>query len=1124
MLRQRVKNALGIEEDRNLNDTRARVRQASKQMACHSPGGVALISAAIIAMLLFGATPALAAAGPAWAVHSVAQPTNFSLADGALCEPGDEPAWDCDEYMVSVENVGTARASGTVTIRDTLPPGITGGNEQSKTEEWEPGGFEHEGVVVCPDQGAVLVCTYEGAVAPGGVIVIPVIVNVTAGAPALVTNVVQVQGGGAPPARSAPPSTVANTVGSPTPAFGIQDFATEMLGAGGEPYSQAGGHPATMTTTFDLNTVFFHEARKVVNHEHPMEVQSPKTQVVDLPPGLVGDPLVTERCPAVALTSIREHPEKCAHARVGVATVESNGGELQSASVYNIIPEAGYPAEFAFEVFKEEIVLLLRLLPSAGGYVLSAAVPFTPRVTLFDIGTVSVTFFGDPIEAEGRGSGEMFFTDPDDCAAGPLSTRLELDSWLDPGDWQSAEPPLFEAGGGRGVVGCGSLRFGPSVGVSLGGVGVDSPAGLDSVVRVPQSPDTAGESATPDVKGVVLSLPAGVSLSPGAANGLVACQASGPEGIELGSGDRFASENRVEEGEVLGSDGLVHAAAGHCPAASQVGEVEVETPLLAAHTLKGHLFLAAPGCGGAGQQECTEASASDGELYGLFLEVAGAGVVVKERLDVSVNPASGQITTVVRELPQFPFSEVRVLTDGGPRAPLSSPQSCGVFTASAVLTPWSSPYTPDARSSSQVPVGGCAGPAGLAPGFSAGSSSRQAANSGAFSMTLSRHDGEQNVAGVSVGLPPGLVGLISKVPLCGEPQAADGACGEGSLIGSATVAAGAGGDPFWVTGGRVYLTGPYAGAPFGLSVVVPAKAGPFNLGDVVVRAAITVNPVTTAATVTAVGLPLIRDGVPFRLKTINVQVNRPGFMVNPTDCGQLAVTGTVAGSAGAVADVSSPFAVQGCRGLAFKPSFTASTAGRASKADGASLDVKVSYPAAGEANIRSVRTELPVALPSRLSTLQKACTAVVFESDPAGCPAASVVGVARARSPVLAVELRGPVYLVSHGGEKFPNLVIVLQGEGVRVDLIGLTDIKKGVTSETFNSVPDDPVNSFELYLPRGKFSILGTDIPEKAHHDLCGRKLVMPTVITGQNGAVIRRATVIKTTGCPAGKPKKKG
>ena len=290
----------------------------------------------------------------------------------------------------------------------------------------------------------------------------------------------------------------------------------------------------------------------------------------------------------------------------------------------------------------------------------------------------------------------------------------------------------------------------------------------------------------------------------------------------------------------------------------------------------------------------------------------------------------------------------------------------------------------------------------------------------------------------------------------------------------------------------------------------------------VVRASIHIDPNTSQVTVTTDPLPQSRDGVPFRLRTVNTEINRPGFMFNPTNCAGQQVTGTITGSQGASVGVSSPFAATGCAGLKFAPRFVVSTVGKASKADGASMDVKVLYPTGPEgayANIRSVKVDLPKQLPSRLTTLQKACLAATFAANPASCPAASNVGIATATTPVLAHPLTGPAYLVSHGGEAFPDLEIVLQGEGITLILDGSTQIKKGITSSTFKSVPDAPVSSFELKLPTGKYSILGSNVPQSAKYSLCGQTLRMPTAITAQNGAVVRQTTKISVAGCAKAK-----
>ncbi len=320
-------------------------------------------------------------------------------------------------------------------------------------------------------------------------------------------------------------------------------------------------------------------------------------------------------------------------------------------------------------------------------------------------------------------------------------------------------------------------------------------------------------------------------------------------------------------------------------------------------------------------------------------------------------------------------------------------------------------------------------------------------------------------------------------------------------------------------GGKVYITGPYEGAPFGLSIVNPAKAGPFNLGVVVVRAKIEVNPINAALTITSddtgpYKIPTILDGIPLEIKHVNVTINRPGFTFNPTNCNPMSITGSLDSTEGATSNLNVPYQVTNCATLAFKPGFKVSTSGKTSRANGASLNVDLTYPKApfgSQANIKSVKVNLPKQLPSRLTTLQKACTSTQFETNPGGCPTASIVGHATAITPLIPVPLTGPAYFVSYGGAKFPELVVVLQGYGVTLDLHGETYISKaGITSSTFHTIPDAPVGSFELTLPQGPDSALA------ANGNLCNTKLVMPTAFTAQNGDEIHRNTPITTTGCP--------
>jgi hypothetical protein len=315
-------------------------------------------------------------------------------------------------------------------------------------------------------------------------------------------------------------------------------------------------------------------------------------------------------------------------------------------------------------------------------------------------------------------------------------------------------------------------------------------------------------------------------------------------------------------------------------------------------------------------------------------------------------------------------------------------------------------------------------------------------------------------------MPPGLSGVLTHVPLCAEQQANEGECGAESLIGETSATVGVGGHPYTITGGHVYITGPYEGAPFGLSIATPAKAGPYDLGKgscdcIVVRARLDVDPHTAQLTITTDTsgehqIPTILQGIPVHLRQVNVTVARPGFVFNPTDCQRLAITGTVAGEEGAQVQVSEPFSTVNCATLHFAPKLTASVAGHASKKLGASLITKLTYPNAAQgtqANITRVKVDLPKQLPSRLTTLQKACTNAQFEANPANCPSESKIGYAVVHTPLLPVPLEGPAIFVSHGGEAFPSLTMVLQGYGVTVDLVGTTFIsKKGITSTTFKT------------------------------------------------------------------------
>jgi hypothetical protein len=954
-----------------------------------------------------------------------------------------------------------------------------------------------------------------------------------------------------------------------SPPFGLKSFSlgttekTEIIEASAGKYrfvnvsytfTQAGGHPWALTATGEFTNGEVETQDKSGRHAI-VPTQDVRDVITELPAGLLGNPTAASTCP---LGQILGGQELCpADTQVGVYRLVWLGGKEQLAPIVNVTPEFGQSAEFGLENPANVVpVLTGHLVRTSQGYGITVVSNQIPIVGLV---AFELTFWGvpadpshdpmrgrfcnsvvrgEPLSCQGSGNERSglarvpFMTMPTDCSAGPLTTTVLADSWENPGraglngqyqgyDEKTALLP--------GVTGCDRLQFNPTIDVRPDTLLADAPVGLNVEVQVPQVEKPA-VPATPELRNAVVTLPEGLSIGPGIVDGIQACDLSGPEGINFTG----------PESEEVGPSGELQLAPGHCPDASIVGTAEAETPLLQ-NKVEGHVYLARPECGAPGQLGCAEKDALDGKLYRLYLELGGAGALARSGVNIKVagdteaNPATGQLTTRFEDNPQLPFSKLIVHLNGGPRAPLDNPAVCGAATTTADFTPWSAPGitpeglsmtgTPDATPAGAFDVVGCQSPAGLSPGFAAGTVTPQAGAFSAFTMNLSRQDREQYVKGVQVHTPPGLLGILASVPLCGEPAASEGTCPEASRIGSTRVASGAGSHPFEI-GGSVYLTGPYAGAPFGLSIVTNAVAGPFNLGLVVVRARIDVDPETSTLTVTTDetgphAIPQIIFGVPLRLKRVTVDIDRAKFMFNPTNCSALRVTATISGSESARTEVSSPFAVGGCRSLVFKPKFTVSTNGHTSRIKGASLDAKLSYPSGSigkDANIARVKVALPKQLPSRLTTLQKACPAATFAANAAGCPAGSIVGTVRAKTPLLPVGLSGPVYFVSHGGEAFPSLIVVLQGDNVRVDLTGTTFINKaGITSSTFKTVPDVPVSTFELYLPQGKGSALA------ANGNLCKSrsKLKMPTEFVAQNGAVMKQTTKIQVTGCPKKKAK---
>ena len=1075
---------------------------------------LALVSAGMLGAL--GAPPALGAAAW-WQLGTESAPTNL-------------PPEGQGQINVVASNLGDAPINGSghpVIITDRLPSGLTATGTETTLIKGVP--------VECTITTLVS-CTYAGILNPYEQISVGIKVRVEepAGTVASLSEQASVEGGGAPPVER---SFSLNVNGQPA-TFGVADYELTPFNEDGTPANQAGSHPFQLTTTLALNQTA---------ERYPVAL--PKDLSFQLPPGLVGNPNAATQCTMTDFALLVEEANLCPpSSAVGVASVVAHepldNVIIKTVPVFNLVPSVGEPARFGFEVLGKIPVVIDTSVRSGSDYSVVATVKdatetaglLRSQVTLWGVPAepshddargwecVAGGYFqrqvGKPCPATDELQEQPFLTLPTSCAADPTAepviSSAEADSWAQPGRFLGAEYAwMNESGQLLGFEGCSQLPFSPEIDVTPEEHSAATPTGLQVKVSVPQKTTLeAGALAESDVRDTSVTLPAGVELSPSAANGLEACSEA-----QIGF-EGFNSATQTNEFTDAQPD---------CPDASKLGTVKIKTPLLT-HELEGSVYLASPAPNG-------EASRNPfGSLVALYLvaEDPVSGVLVKLAGEGRLNEQSLTVATSFHNAPQVPFEELTLNLFGGPRASLSTPALCGSYSSEASFTPWSGTPTVDVGSppadfaiTSGVGGSGCPGSEPFSPGMTAGVSNGQAGAFTTFDLELTRPDGNQALKGLTVHLPAGVAAMLSSVELCSEAQASADACPPGSEVGKATAIAGLGQEPYVEEGGRVYITGPYQGAPFGLEILTPAVAGPFNLGYVSVRSKISVDPNDASITIQTPELPTQLKGVPLQLKRVLVDVNRPGFEFNPTNCTPAKIEGKVYGSEGASESLSSPLEIGGCGSLPFAPRLSAVAGGRGSKADGTSLDVKVesggvNSGGVAQAGIAKVDLQLPVALSSRLSTLQKACTEAVFAANPASCSEGSVIGFATIYTPVLSKPLSGPAYLVSHGGAAFPDVEFVLQGEGITLVLDGKTDIKAGVTYSRFESAPDAPFTVFETVLPAGPHGVLTANVPERQDYSLCKASLLMPTEITGQNGAVINQTTPIAVSGCAGVKSEK--
>jgi hypothetical protein len=873
----------------------------------------------------------------------------------------------------------------------------------------------------------------------------------------------------------------------------------------GSTASNVAGAHSDATASFSFQTTFDAGLGRITAGGTPRDV------TIKLPPGLVGLAQNVPQCPVTMFTSINlsGDPGCPSDTQIGAGVVDVNldprpgsVGLALPAQVYNLATSpnqavmVGIQTDAGANLGQE---LVSATAHAADGYAVTLSAPETPRplsALLLGAGLKLWAVPSDPSHDSERActqdkqvipGGEPahcpstaprlpFIENPTDCSTAPVTT-FSVNTYEEPEVFTTS---IFAA---PNPTNCATVPFAPVLSVTPDSTQVGAPTGFGADLSIPQNNDPYGQGSS-ELKDTVVTLPAGLVISPSAAaNGLEGC-----------SDAQFGA----------GSD-----APATCPAASQIGTVEVLTPLLSG-PLTGRLYLGVP----------LNNDPTSGEMFRIFVEFKGFGQDVKLVSGVVADPVTGQLTGRFLDLPELPFNDVRLHFNGGQNAVLVNPSSCGPNTTTSVFTPYSG--NPPATNSSTFQTsydgngGSCPGSLPFAPAASVSSASDQAGALSPLTVSFSRGDGDQPLGQLTAQLPPGLLGNVSAVPVCDVANAAAGTCPAASRVGVVSATAGPGSNPLTVSG-TAYLAYGSNGYPFALSVVVPAVAGPYNLGNVVVLVNIRVNNDGSLTAVTN-ELPSIIDGVPLDVRAVSLTFDRPGFTFNPTNCAAMSLTGQASSLGGTTAAIAAPFQVSGCGSLVFRPSFTVATQGATSRAKGASLVVRYTQRP-GEAATHSLRVELPKQLPARLTTLQQACPESVFFANPASCDPGSVVGMAVARTPVLDSALSGPAYFVSHGGAKFPELIIVLQGEGVTIELAGETfiDPKKGVTSSTFPAIPDVPISGFQLTLPEGPHSALA------ANGVLCKSKLLMPTSIVGQNGVQVKQSTRVAVTGCAKAKAAKK-
>lgn len=1076
-----------------------------------------LASVGLCAVALLAPTAADATAAPAWKLTITPAPTNFAPGKGG-------------EYLLIATNVGAEQTTSPYTLKATLPAPLE--LLTAAGEDDDPGTTGKPTCTVEPLSGEAS-CTGTEAIGSGYEVDARFRFKVPSGAgPQEVNLQASVEGGGAATASQ----ELADPIQEEPVKFnfleGDSGFSALFDDENGNPSTTAGGHP--FQSVADIGFPTEQPGTLLTGAGHVRDV------IVELPRGLSGDPAaVPALCTEAQLTS--EGTDPCPEgSQVGMVKVTSQleGATVIVSSLYAMVPPPGVVAEVGFEAASAGIFVH----PSAtarteGDYGVNVTSKDILALGANPIFNFQAQVWGDPsskLHDKIRGdcasvSGscplpveqeDAFLTMPGDCPGSSLRFSAKADSWEEKDSFNEAsyESPAIE--------GCGALDFRPTIEARPTTTLADAPSGLDVHLHQPQELHKETRYSAP-LKDVSITLPPGLQVNASAAAGQGVCTTNQigllPQG---GSAPHFSD------------------APASCPDSSKLGTVEAVTPLLAqrekeglrevqtdpetgepiAEPLHGSLYLAKP------------FDNPFGSLIAVYLTIEDptTGIFAKFASKVTPDPQTGQLTTTLSEAPELPVEDFRVHVFGGARGSLQTPPTCGTYTTTSHLIPWSAPEgkAVDPTDSFAIAQGAGGGPCALtepnSPTFKAGTISPQAAKYSPMSLKITREDGSQRLARFEVTLPPGLTAKLAGVGECADSQIAaaiarshpnEGAleeqspsCPASSEIGTIDAAAGAGPTPLHVQG-HLYLAGPYEGAPYSAVAITPAIAGPFDLGDVVVRAPIFVDPVTGQARIASDPFPQILDGIPVDLRSVSTFLDRSNFTLNPTNCDQSAFAGVATSTLGQIAPLSDRFQVGGCSSLPYKPKLTASLSGPTNR--GAHPKLQVVFTAKpGEANTARVSFTLPHSEFIDQAHFRTICTRVQFAASQ--CPAGAIYGHARATTPLLDYPLEGPIYLRSSSHE-LPDVVVALHGPSshpVEVDLDGRVDSVNGGLRVTVENVPDLPAGKLVGVMQGAKKGLFqnSTNICKGTHR--------MAIKLDGQNGKPHDTSPELKAK-CPKGKAK---